>query len=98
MRHQAQKGFSSIFVGIPQYQEWYLVYVPSTSKIISLHDIVFDESFSSVLAYMSRHYYETMAICLSMIYTTRATYSREKTGNIITFTHFEEGNILYKNS
>ena len=31
MRHQAQKGFRGIFVGIPQHQKGYLVYVPSTS-------------------------------------------------------------------
>ena len=32
MRHQAQKGFRGIFVGIPQHQKGYLVYVPSTRK------------------------------------------------------------------
>ena len=56
MRHQAQKGFLCIFVGIPQHQKGYLVYVPSTRKIISSYDIVFDESFSTVLAYRSRPY------------------------------------------
>ena len=35
MRHQAQKGFLGIFVGIPEYQKGYLVYVPSTRKITS---------------------------------------------------------------
>ena len=30
MRHQAQKGFRGISVGIPQHQKGYLVYVPST--------------------------------------------------------------------
>ena len=34
MRHQAQKGFRGIFVGIPQHQKGYLVYVPSTRKVI----------------------------------------------------------------
>ena len=34
MRHKAQKGFRGIFVGIPQHQKGYLVYVPSTRKII----------------------------------------------------------------
>ena len=34
MRHQAQKGFCGIFVGIPQHQKGYLVYVPSTRKVI----------------------------------------------------------------
>ena len=43
MRHQAQKGFRGIFVGIPQDQKGYLVYVPSTRKVISSYDVVFDE-------------------------------------------------------
>ena len=40
MRHQAQKIFLSIFVGITQHQKGYLVYVPSTRKIISSYDVV----------------------------------------------------------
>ena len=56
MRHQSQKGFRGIFFGIPQHQEGYLVYVPSTRKIIYSYDVVFDESFSSALAYMSQPY------------------------------------------
>ena len=56
MRHQAQKGLRGIFVGIPEHQKGYLVYVPSTRKIISSYDVVFDESFSSALAYTSRTY------------------------------------------
>ena len=51
MRHQAQKCFRGIFVGIPQHQKEYLVYVPSSRKIISSYDFVFDESFYSTLAY-----------------------------------------------
>ena len=42
MRHQAQKGFRNIFFRIPQHQKGYLVYVPSTRKIISSYDVVFD--------------------------------------------------------
>ena len=34
MRHQAQKSFRCIFVVIPQHQKGYLVYVPSTRKLI----------------------------------------------------------------
>ena len=48
MRHQAQKGFHVILFSIPEHQKGYLVYVPSTRKIISSHDVVFDESFSSI--------------------------------------------------
>ena len=39
MRHQAQKGFCGIFAGIPQNQKGYLVYVPSSRKIISSYDV-----------------------------------------------------------
>ena len=53
MRHQAQKGFCGIFVGILEHQKGYLVYVPSTRKIISSYNIVFDKSFSCALAYTS---------------------------------------------
>ena len=56
MCHQAQKGFRGICVGIPEHQNGYLVYVPSTRKIISSYDVVFDKSFSSALAYTSRPY------------------------------------------
>ena len=49
MRHQQQKGFHGILVGIPKHQKAYLVYVPSTSKIISPYDVVFDGNFSSAL-------------------------------------------------
>ena len=45
MRHQTQKGFRGIFVGIPEHQKVYLVYVTSTRKITSSYDVVFDESF-----------------------------------------------------
>ena len=51
MRHQVQKGFRGIFVGIPEHKKGYLVYVPSTRNIISSYDVVFDESFSSALSY-----------------------------------------------
>ena len=44
MCHQAQKGFRGIFVGIPQHQKGYLVYVTSTMKIMSSYDVVFDEN------------------------------------------------------
>ena len=29
MRHQSKKGFCGIFIGIPQHQKGYIVYVPS---------------------------------------------------------------------
>ena len=94
MRHQAQKGFRGIFVGIPQHQNGYLVYVPSTRKVISSYDVKFDESFVSALSYSSRPYAEAMAMHPAVTYTPYATSSKEQTGDVITFAQFEEGDLL----
>ena len=56
MCHQAQKCFCGIFLGITQHQKVYLVYVTCTRKVISSYEVVFDESFSSALAYQSQPY------------------------------------------
>ena len=93
MRHQTQKGFRGIFVGIPQHQKGYLVYVPSTRKIIYSCDVVFDERFSSALDYMSQFDPEAMAMHSDVTYTLCANYLREITGNIMTFAKCEEGDI-----
>ena len=94
MRNQAQKGFCGIFVGIPQHKKGYRVYVPRIRKIISSYDVVFDEIFSGTLEYMPQPYAEAMAIRKYVSYTPYDTSSRGKTGNIITFTQFEEANLL----
>ena len=94
MRHQAQKGFRGIFVGILQHQKGYLVYVPITRNIISSYDVVFDEMFSSAVAYTQKTYSEAMDMRLYVTYTTCATSSRDQTGDIITFAKFEEVNLL----
>ena len=94
MCHQAQKGFYSIFVGIPLHQKGYIVYVPQTRKIISSSDVVFDESFSITLAYTSLPYSEDMYMLMVVTYTPYVTYSKEQTGDIITFALFEEDNLL----
>ena len=70
------------------------MYVPSTRKVISSYDVVFDESFSSALSYTSRPYAEAMAMLLTVTYTPYTTSSKEQTGDIITFAQFEEGNLL----
>ena len=68
------------------HQKGHLVYILSTRRIISSYDVVFDESFSSALAYMSEPYLEAMAVHPSVMYTPCATSSREQTGDIITIT------------
>ena len=76
MRHQAQTGFRGIFVGIPEHQKGYLVYVPSTRKVISSYNVVFDESFSSALSYTSRPYSKAMAMRPAVKYTPIPIYAR----------------------
>ena len=62
MRHQAQKGFCVIFVGILHHQKVYLLYVPSSTKILSSYDVVFDAILSSALAYTLQPYSEAMVM------------------------------------
>ena len=66
------------------------MYVPSTRKVISSYDVIFDESFSSALSYTSQLYSEAMA----MRPTVNETSLKEKTGDVIMFAQFEEGDIL----
>ena len=49
---------------------------------------------SIALVYMSQPYSKEMVMRMTVTYTPYATSSREQTGNVITFAHFEEGNIL----
>ena len=83
-------------MGIPHHQKGYLVYVTSTRKVISSYDVVFDKSSSSALSYASRPYSEAMAMRLAVTYNSYVTYSKEKTGNVITFAQFEEGDLFTK--
>ena len=69
------------------------MYILSTRKIISQYNVVFDESFSSALSYTSQPYSEAMAMRPDVTYTPCAKSSWEQTGDIITFTQFEERNI-----
>ena len=78
MRHQAQKGFRGIFVGIPEHQKVYLVYAPSTREAISSYDVVFVKNKSSALSYTSRLYSEAMEMRPEVTYTLYTTSSREK--------------------
>ena len=78
MRHQAQKSFCSIFVGVLEHQKSISCVHNQYKKIISSYDVVFDESFSSALAYTSRPYSEAMTMCPAVTYTPYATSSKEQ--------------------
>ena len=95
--HIDRKGFSRYLRCNCTASKWYIVYVPSTRKIISSYDTFLNEIFSSTLAYTSQPYSEAMAMSLAVSYIPCDTYSGEKTGNIIMFAQFEEGNLLSEN-
>ena len=70
------------------------MYVPITRKIIFSYDVVFDEMFSSALAYMSQPYTGAIAMHPALSYIPCATSSKKQTGYGIMFAHFEEGNLV----
>ena len=69
------------------------MYVPSSRRIISSYNVVFDEKNSSALAYTSQPYSEAMTMCPAVTYAPCSMSSREQNGNIITFTQFKDENI-----
>ena len=93
MRHQSQNTFLGIFIVIPQHQKSYLIYVPSTGKIVSSHDIVFDKTFSSTLAYIERQYLDAVTAEPVVLYILHAASSHEQNVDITTFAQFEQGNL-----
>ena len=62
--------------------------------ILSSYYVVFEESFSSTLAYISRRYSEVMDMHPYMSYIPCDKYWKEHTGNIIKFAQLEEGGLL----
>ena len=80
-----RKWFRGIFVVIRKHLKGYLVYLPHKIKIISSYDVVFYDIFSSGLAYASGPYSEAIFMRPGVLYVPHATYSKGKTGNIITF-------------
>ena len=93
MSHQSKKGFQSIFVGVSQNYKGYLIYVPSIQKIVYSYNVVF-EIFSIELEYTSRTELEALATQPAVMYIPYTTSSHGKTGEIITFLQFEEGDLL----
>ena len=93
MRHQSQKGFRGIFFAIPQYQKR-ISYLRTYYTLNSFFTWRCIWQKGLVLAYTSHPYSEALATRPSVSCIPYATLSHEQTGNIITFTEFEEGNFL----
>ena len=72
MRHQSQKGFGGIFVGITQHQKGYLIYIHSTEIIVSSREVIFD---NKKICYISIHitsaFRGTFYVTRSIIYSVR---------------------------
>ena len=77
MHHQTQKCLRGIFVGIPQHQKGYTVYVPHKCNIVYLYDVVFDGIFYSALAYTPQPYSEAIYMRPKLSYILYDTYSKE---------------------
>ena len=73
MRHQLQKGFRGIFIGFPDVQAGYEVYVPRTRSIVSSADVIFEESFSSAIAYRMKPYHEALSLRPGVMCTPHVT-------------------------
>ena len=58
--------------------------------------LFFDEKLSSALLYISQPYSEAMDMRTAVSYIPYATSSKVKSGDIITFSQFEEKNLLSK--
>ena len=97
IHHQAQKVFWGIFVGIPQHQKGYILYISHKHNIVSSYNIIFDDILSSNLKYTSQPYSEAMDMQPAVLYKWFSASSKEKTSDIITFTHFEERVVYYWN-
>ena len=57
-----QHGCRGIFVGIPTDQAGYNIFVPSIRQIINSQDVLFDENFTSAIAYTEVPYHDAMAV------------------------------------
>ena len=55
---------------------------------------MFDEIYSIALSYTSQPYAEAMEMRRTVTYTPYDTSSEEQSGDVITFEHFEEGNLI----
>ena len=63
-------------------------------EIFSPHGVVFGKTFSSALAYTSRPFSESLKKQPEVLYIPYAISSHEQTGGIITFSQFEEGDLV----
>ena len=60
-------------------------------------DVAFDKSFQTAAGYTSQPYQETMIMRPGVTFQPQASLSLEQTGDVITFTQFEEGNFTESN-
>ena len=77
MIHQAQEGFWGIFVGIPQHQKWYLVYVPHKQKITCLYNFFLMRVYLVIFS-THQNYIQKIWICNRMCNTYLMLHLKSK--------------------
>jgi hypothetical protein len=88
-----ERGIRAVFIGIPENQKGYLMYVPSTRAIMVSGDIIFDESFRSTLSTPWHQYKGSQPLCPADDFIPNVTTTVESTGTIQDLMQpVEEGN------
>jgi transposase InsO family protein len=59
---QTERGIRGVFIGFPENQKGYLLYVPSTRSICVSGDVFFDENFSSAIARTWQQFHDGLAL------------------------------------
>ena len=90
--HQLRKVFWVIFDGIPKQQKGYFFYIPSTLKNVFHMTLHLTKTFLCISIHDA--YSESLVVLPVVLYIPDAADSHEQNGDIITFSHFEEGNLV----
>ena len=54
-RNSPERGIRGVHVGLPRNSAEWLIYVPSTGRVLVSNDVAFDEDFLSMVSYTQTH-------------------------------------------
>ena len=77
MCHQPQKGFGGIFVVIPQHRKGYLIYIPSTRKMVSSHKDLFYQKIKCISIHVTSIFRGTCGTTRDILHCTRYILSHK---------------------
>ena len=87
MKKSSQKGVRGIFIGFPDHQQGYLIFVPSTRQIVVSGDVTFDETFQSIVSLTSPPFHDAMAMKPNTSLSKDSEEIIETTGDIEDLAH-----------